>query len=279
MARQGLAETGEIVKKSNALARASWAVKSVYEPRLVALIASRVQAGDKDFQTYQLPIRELLGEAQDGRTYQLVAEVIDNLMGRVITIQQHNGWEKYNVFSKCKYDWDKGTIEVRFDPDLKEHFLGLKSHFTKYSLFEFLILPSIYSQRLFEILKSWDDKPEVTITLQELFTILNVPKSLQRYPDFRRYVLEKAHKDINGKTSFYYEWEPIKTGRAVSSIKFVFSSKKRTVVKKNNDTKQSHINNKLFIAAVECFKSGECKFKAGSKKCDVCQRVNGPTKP
>lgn len=277
MAQNTLVQTSEIVKKSNALARASWAVKSVYEPRLVALVASRVQASDQDFQTYQLPIRELLGEAQDGRTYQLVSEVIDNLMGRVITIQQQNGWEKYNVFSKCKYDRDKGTIEVRFDPDLKEHFLGLKSHFTKYSLFEFLILPSIYSQRLFEVLKSWDDKPEVTISLQELFTILNVPKSLQRYPDFRRYVLEKAHKDINGKTTFYYEWQPIKMGRAVSSIKFVFSSKQRTVVKESNDTKQIRTNNKLFVAAVECFKSGECEFKAGSKKCAVCRRVNGPS--
>lgn len=267
----------EIVKKSNALARASWAVKSVYEPRLVAMVASRVHADDKDFETYEISVKELLGEADDGgRSYSLVASVVDNLLGKPITIKESDGsFVKYPIFSKCRYDNKKGSITVRFDPDLKEHFLGLKSHFTKYALVEFLTLPSIYSQRLFEILKSWDDKPEITIALDDLFKALSVPDSLRRYPDFRRYVLEKAHKDIKEKTSFRYGWEPIKKGRSYVAIRFTLSTHRKASQKRATADKTNTENNKLFLAAVACHKLGECKPSARSKKCTICRRVNG----
>ena len=265
----------EIVKKSNALARSVWAVRSVYEPRIVALVAAKVSAEDGDFQTYEIPLREILGEACDGRTYQIISDVVDNLMGKTISIPKPKGWSKYAIFSKCEYDGEKGSITVRFDPDMKEHFLGLKSHFTKYALVEFLTLPSTYSQRLFEILKSWDDKPEVTIELDDLFKALSVPDSLRRYPDFRRYVLEKAHKDINEKTSFRYGWEPIKKGRAYVSIRFTFSANRKVADKRKEADTSDTENNKLFVAAVACFKLGVCKYSVRSKKCAICRRVNG----
>lgn len=275
MAERQLSLPGPVVKKSNALARASWAVKSVYEPRLVALVASRVRKEDKDFQSYEIPIKELLGEAQDGRTYQLVAEVVDNIMGRVLTIEKPNGWMKYVIFSRCEYDGKNGCIRTRFDPDLKEHFLDLKSHFTQYSLMEFLLLPSIYSQRLFEVLKSWGDKPEVTIKINDLYEMLGAPASLRvNFKDFRRRVLEKAHKDILSKTSFQYEWEAIKKGKSVTSIRFMFSKGKVEPAKKVSTEKQSHVNNKLFVAAVNCFQSGKCDYKETSKKCILCKKIH-----
>ena len=42
MAERQLPLPGEIVKKSNALARARWSADSVWEPRLVALLASKL---------------------------------------------------------------------------------------------------------------------------------------------------------------------------------------------------------------------------------------------
>lgn len=275
MAERQLPLPGPVVKKSNALARAAWSVKSIYEPRLVALVASRVRKEDKDFQTYEIPIQELLGEAQDGRTYQLVAEVVDNLMGRVLTIPRPNGWAKCNVFSWCEYDGKGGFIKARFDPGLKDHYINLHGYFTQYSLMEFLLLPSIYSQRIFEILKSWDDKPEVTIELNDLYVMLDVPPSHRSdFAAFRRRVLEKAYKDIQSKTSFRYEWKAIKKGKSIAAIRFVFSNGKVEPVKKENLKKQSNANNKLFVAAVNCFQSGECDYKETSKKCILCKKIH-----
>ena len=223
MAQRQLVIPGPVVKKSNALARASWSVKSVYEPRLVALVASRVRVDDQDFQDYEIPLSELLGGAVDGRTRQLVAEVVEGLLGRILTLPRPNGWAKCNVFSWCEYDSKASCIRARFDPGLKEHYLNLQSHFTQYSLMEFLMLPSTYSQRLFEVLKSWSSLPESVISLADLFEMLDVPVSLRaNFKDFRRRVLEKAHKDITSQTGLRYQWEPIKQGRAVAAIRFTF---------------------------------------------------------
>lgn len=272
MAQRQLVIPGPVVKKSNALARASWSVKSVYEPRLVALVASRVRVEDQDFQDYEIPLSELLGGAVDGRTRQLVAEVVEGLLGRVLTLPRPNGWAKCNVFSWCEYDSKAGCIRARFDPGLKEHYLNLQSHFTQYSLMEFLLLPSTYSQRLFEVLKSWNSLPEAVINLADLFEMLDVPVSLRaNFKDFRRRVLEKAHKDITSQTGLRYQWEPIKQGRAVAAIRFTFGARSAQVSEKKNQAQRSK-DNALLKKAVACFKSGSCSPKSG-KQCEICNRL------
>lgn len=222
----------EVVKKSNALARARWSAESVWEPRLVALLASKVSANDTDFQVYEVPVSELIEKSEknfSGRTYIELAAVVERVMSRVITIKDEDGkgWTKYNVFSRCRYRFTDAVLELRFDPDLKIHFLNLQKNFAQYNLLEYLMLPSIYSQRIFEILKSWTDRPDVVISLEELHGMLNTPDSLRNdFAQFRRRVLEKAHKDIHQDTSMAFEWEPIKKGRLVVAIRFFLGPKR-----------------------------------------------------
>lgn len=274
MAQRQLVIPGPVVKKSNALARASWSVKSVYEPRLVALVASRVRVEDQDFQDYEIPLSELLGGAVDGRTRQLVADVVEGLLGRILTLPRPNGWAKCNVFSWCEYDSKAGCIRARFDPGLKEHYLNLQSHFTQYSLMEFLMLPSTYSQRLFEVLKSWSSLPEAVISLADLFEMLDVPVSLRaNFKDFRRRVLEKAHKDITSQTGLRYQWEAIKQGRAVAAVRFTFGARSAQASEKKNQVKRSK-DNELLKKAVACFKAkGPSCSPKSSKLCDICKRL------
>lgn len=269
-----------IVKKSNALARAAWTVKSIYEPRLIALVASKVRTDDKDFQTYEIPLVDITGESQDGRTYQLVAEAVDNLLGKIITIKTETGWVKYVIFSKCEYNKTRACVIARFDPDLKEHYLGLSGVFTKYSLAEFLQLPSIYSQRIFEILKSWDDRSEKVMTLELLFELLDVPESLKKnFKDFRRRVLEKAHSDIHKLTSLKYEWESIKKGKSVVSIRFTFFGKKKIEATKKrvevDSAKDSKRKNDTFQRMIKCYQSSDpCRFVEKSQECLLCRQFN-----
>lgn len=226
MATKDITRNGEIIKKSNALCRARWSPESVWELRLVALLASKVRQDDTDFHIYEIPVAKVMRDRnQSGKAYQEIAAVVDRTMSRVITIKDDvgRGWIKYNVFLRCRYRPNDGVLELGIHPDLREHYLNLQRNFAQYSLLEYLTLPSIYSQRIYEILKSWNDRPEVTIALSELHEMLTVPKTLRAdFFNFRRRVLEKAHRDISSKTSLRYQWEPKKTGRAVTAIKFWF---------------------------------------------------------
>ncbi|MEG1913149.1 MAG: replication initiation protein [Cloacibacillus sp.] len=290
MAIKQLPLPGVIVKKSNALIRARWTAESIWEPRLVALLASKVREDDTDFHIYEIPVTELMEKTEknaSGKTYQEVTGVVDRIMGRVITIRDEvgRGWTKYNVFSRCRYRPDDGILELRFDPDLKPHYLNLQKNFAEWNLIEFLMLPSIYSQRLFEFLKSWDDKPETPlIPLDELHEMLNTPASFRaNFGEFRRRVLEKAHKDITLKTTLSYEWEPIKKGRAVVAVRFIFAKKRAlpVVTKKADDAreKQSQKNNADFLAATACLKERGLTCEGGHQKQVVCALCRNTVRP
>jgi plasmid replication initiation protein len=267
MAMQQLPLPGEIVKKSNALARARWSAESVWEPRLVALLASKVRVEDTDFHVYEVPVAEIFRHGEPGgRDYREIEAVVDRVMSRVLTIrdEQGRGWTKYNVFSRCRYRPKDGILELGFHPDLRPHYLNLQRNFAQFNLMEYLTLPSIYSQRIFEILKSWANVPEVTISIGDLHEMLDTPPSCRAdFRQFRTRVLEKAHKDILAHTSLSYEWETVKQGRSVISVRFVFRKKMFELQKEKTkalEAKNSKARNKAFIAAVNCAsgKQGIC---------------------
>lgn len=283
MAMKQLILPGDIVKKSNALARARWSAESVWEPRLVALLASKVRADDTDFHVYEIPVSEIL-RGSGGRDYREVEAVVDKVMSRVLTIRDPKGWTKYNVFSRCRYRRDEGILELGFHPDLRPHYLNLQKQFAQYNLLEYLMLPSIYSQRLFEILKSWSDQPEVSLSLDDLHEMLDTPSSFRKdFRNFRLRVLEKAHADIHKNTKLAFEWEPVKKGRGIVAVRFYFGGKRFALKDeraKAAKAKESSEKNQAFLAAIQCAKEkvlvdGTCS-KADNKRkvCAMCREGN-----
>lgn len=286
MATRQLMLPGDIVKKSNELARAAWAVESVLEPRIVALTAARVRITDKDFQTYEIPTTELLPSG-NGEDYANLKQSCRRLLTSAIDIpdKEGDGWTLYSVFSMCRHDPKRMVVQTRFDPGMKSHYLELAGRFTEYNLFEFLMLPTTYSQRLFEVLKSWDDQPERIEPMDSLFKMLGVPLSMQRYPDFRRKILQPAHSYITEKTSLRYQWEPVKLqkkGRGYDAIRFVFSDARQATVAKKKRVKeemsQSEKNNRLMRMATNCAMEHhagrlKCTPKDGDEMCVLCKRL------
>jgi plasmid replication initiation protein len=285
MATQLLPLPGEIVKKSNAIARAKWQPESKWEPRIVALVASKVREDDEDFLTYRIPVKELTGvsdEKLSGEQYREIAESITRLGKSTIRIAGKNprNFIQYTIFAKCGYE--DGYLIAGFHPDLKPHFLHLKSKFTEYGLIQYLSLPSIYSQRIFEFLKSWSSEQEITVNVVELHELLNSPGSfIKDFRQFRTRVLEKAHKDITGKTTLRYEWEAIKKGRSYDIVRFIFSHKLIALTEAKNkiaDTRKiANTNNKIFNQALSCAekKGGKCAKQDNTKRtCEVCMSSN-----
>lgn len=285
------------VKKSNAIVRCKWtpAPTSPWEGRIVALTAAKITPKDKDFQTYEIPLSAVFGESTDligGDHYKRLRVAARRLLGTVIEIEsEESGWTGYSLFSKCHIPQKRakggpdGNLLVRFDPDLRPHFLQLAGRFTQYNLLEFMQLTGTYAQRIFEILRSWDDKPEVTLDLADLQERMGVAESLRkRWPDFRRYVLEKAHREITRKTSFDFEWEAVKRGRAVTSIRFIFVKKRiepvAKVKKAASDQKQMQDRNSAAKKAITCHakwvkSGGSCAENMGHLICSACKQLYG----
>jgi plasmid replication initiation protein len=260
---------GTIVKIHNDLARAHWSTDSIWELRIVSVIASLVQDNDEDFCTYRVPIA-MMGLKSLGRNYEDIKRSILSLVKKVVVIKgERRNFVAYTIFDKCGYE--DGYLIAGFHPDLKPFFQGLKKRFTLYKPDEIIRLPSMYSQKLYMLLKSWSSCTEATIKLEELHDMLGVPDSLRnKYPDFRRKVLERAHYDISENTSLKFDWIPIKEGRAVNSIKFVFralSLPTRTSELEEHEKLQKESNTcfELFLR-----KKRDCHPRMKSEKCKFC---------
>lgn len=279
-----MSDQNSLVVHSNALSRARWTIESVWEPRLVALLANKIHSNDEDLKKYEIPISELFQSKTYGKEqYREVEKTIDKVMSRVITMRNDTGWKKYNVFLYCEFNNKTNMLTLGVHPDLKSHYLHLQNQFVKYSLTEFLQLPSIYSQRLYQFLKSWDDKPETpNISIDDLHELLNVSESAKKnYAELKRYVLDKAYKDIHKITKLQFEFEPIKTGRKVTAVRFVFAKKRALPVatrkKEAKQEKTSKENNKKFLEAVECWKGKGGQTCLGGLRskaiCDYCTKI------
>ena len=89
--------------------------------------------------------------------------------------------------------------------------------------------------------------------------------------------IEKAHKDIHEKTKFRFEWEPVKAGRSVEAIRFLFAPGRKAIAeaetKKAKEEKRRRLDNQRFLSAIECAKAkkGECDIQDNKRiVCKLC---------
>ena len=285
MAKEELSVPGTLVKKSNSIVRTRISVQSVEASRILAHLVACIRVDEKRADVrYSVPAKDIIPYI-GGENYKRIKATCKELAGAFAESEEpdsEGAHPEYTVrpfFSELKYK--KGVITAMFNPVMKDYLFELKSCFTTYNLTEYLSLPSIYSQRIFEITKSLANSQngEAIISMADLHRFLDTPKSSQQnFAEFRRYVMEKAHKDITEKTSFRFEWEPVKVGRSVEKIRFIFSGGKKALAqkeqKKAKEEKRQRLTNQRFIRAVECAKAkgGDCRTMDNVRiVCKLCR--------
>ena len=285
MAKGEIVEPREIVKADNAFFRVRCKVKNIIATRIVMAFASLVDESDLNeherFLEYRIDASSILdGIDAGGNYYNQLREAAYTLIDQKLEQRKHkNHFKVYTLFSTIEYE--NGIITGKFHSDLFPFFLKLKKQFTRMSLSQYLKLPSIYSQKLFGYLTSWAGTPEIEVPVSELHDMLDTPESLRKnFTELRRWVLEKAHRDITGLTSLRYEWEPIKKGRAVVAVRFIFSRRRALPVAAEKaaeaQAKRSARNNRAVLAAVACAKEkGQCCTQQDNKPgvCAVCVKL------
>lgn len=269
-----------LVKESNAIARAQLTPppESVWEERIIAQIVAFNRVDDTEFPEADF----MLGRLVDGRKkisgyiFQQIGKAVRHLARTTYTIY-HNR-EKFDVFPIfARISYDNGFISARLNSELKPYFLQLKREFTMYSLPEFRSLSSIYSQQMYRFLASLRALKDTTVPLEQLHFVTTSPETFtSNFKDFRRRVLEPAEKEINAKTNLKFHWEPIRQGRKVTEIRFVFADEaiETTLIEQQQQIEKDE-HAKWQRLANACWEKHQkagttCKPNNGNK-CTFCQ--------
>lgn len=212
----------DIVTKSNALIEASYRL-TVNEQRIVLALASKVQPEDENFKEYDFSIREfmILVGIKNKSTYKEIQETTKKLMQKVFEFRVGNVLTQVAWLAGAQYYEGEGKVSLCFAPWLKPFLLQLKSHFTKYRLENVIQLKSVYSVRIYELLKQYESIGQRFFNINDLRYILCFQEQYPLYADFKRKVVMVAQRELMQKTDIYFEFEEIKTSRKVTSIKFV----------------------------------------------------------
>lgn len=197
---------------------------------IVLTILTAITKEDKDFKDYQFTLKEFEKKTDKTWNSKQLKDSVKNLMTKPLEIPRgKRGFEIVNWFSYFYYD-DNGLITCRFDKALKPYLLEIKERFVVSDLKMLLPMRSSYSKRIYLLLKEYSKIGSRTFNVQELQDLLKAPKSMKRYDNFKRQVLNRSQKDINKFTDLEVSFKEKKTGRKVTSVTF-------TIKKNNTDLK------------------------------------------
>jgi len=227
-----------IVIRHNKLLEARYRL-TIQEMRLVLWLISEIQQGDEDFKPYRLRIEDLANfvgfSLEGGKTYREIAEVTGRLRTRALDIEDMDTGELIQAtwLASARYYWKQGYVDLKLAPDLIPYLLKLKDRYKGMYLRHLLSLKSIYSVRLYDLLKQYENIGSRTIDIALLREYCKIPDDdYKYYKDLRVWVVDSARREINEKTDIFFDYEEIKTGRKVTSLQF-------TIKKNKNDQNQS----------------------------------------
>jgi plasmid replication initiation protein len=206
---------------------------SLEEQKIILTLASMVQPNDEEFKAYNFRIADfmqMLG-VEDKSKYTEIPKITKELMKKVLEIQEDNALLQVAWLNSARYEKGSGMVTLKFSPDLKPYMLKLSNMFTQYKLANILCMKSKYSPRIYEILKCNEFRKQgyIEIQVDELRKLLRADNIYPLYNDFKRYVIERTQKELKKLSDISFEFEEVKTGRKVTSLRFLIHSNRSQI--------------------------------------------------
>lgn len=253
---ENVANQIKLIRKSNKLVEARYKF-DIWEMRVFVKMLTLIRPEDQDFAQYRINSTEIIhdfGLYDNGSIYKSIKEGAEKLLTKQVEIERidEEGRKKRikaNLISSTEsfVDENEGTdIILKFDPELRRHLLDLKEKYLTYDVRNILKLTSVYSIRIYELLKQYEGMIDESkqgyakrkFSIDELKKVLGIEEGeYQLYGHFKNKIILKAQKDLESETDIRFEIEEEKSSRKIVSIIFLIfrnnkNSKKEPRLKK-----------------------------------------------
>jgi plasmid replication initiation protein len=208
-----------IVRQSNKLVEARYNL-TLNEQRVILSLISMIHPKDKDFQCYELSMMQLakLMKIDPKHATRDVENVIFKIQDRVVFIRKTDG-DYLRTHWLSSVEKTKNNIHLSFDPKLKPYLLELKEQFTQFQLSTIVQFQSVYTIRLYALLKQYELIGFRKFEVEKLRKTLGIEKAIYpQFKEFKRRVLNQAKKE--------FEERDEKTGEYKSDIGFDLETKR-----------------------------------------------------
>lgn len=207
---------------------------SLNEVKLLRICIMQVIKEAKDFQTYRVNITDLAKLLNIDRhgIYQTIDDMTTHLLKEVVCIGDGNPkhkWLKFQWVSRCKYN--NGVLEIRLHDDLKPYILGLSKYYTQYILKDVLLLKSVYSIRLYELIRQemryevfGGRTADVYLSLDTIKKATDTETKYEKLSMFRARVIDSSLAEIKNRIGYNITYDLKKESRKVIGFNFHIES-------------------------------------------------------
>lgn len=246
-----------LVYKSNELIEARYTLSAVAQ-KLAASTISKVHPKSTE---PLIPFQYTIAEMADisGVSEQVLRNKLSvytkELKGIIIEIRDPKSpgsYRQLSLYREFQYDNKEGLLRVHFEERLEPHIRDFAGNFTKYQLRQIQQLPSGHSIRIYEILRMAYNKSRgqapYQSTVSEIKAMLGIKQDTYAlFSNFRKKVLEVAKRDLEEQTDLKFEYETIRSGRKIASIRFfIEKNPKFEAVEESNEPKEGeHIPSEI----------------------------------
>lgn len=209
---------------------------SVLEEKMVYLLINAMQkrfehtkkSGNIDYEyvaSGQLTCQEFSNIMQTTNNLKQIKEGVQDLHTLSFAITFGHEIRFIHLFKEFRVNTEIKEIRYFFDDNFMHFFTGICKNYFSLEIQEVIGLNSSHSIQIYQTLKSKlnMDKKEHEYTITELKKMLNIEKKYQMYNNLKQKVLEVARNQINNSqaSKFTIDYEEIKTGKSVTSIRFI----------------------------------------------------------
>lgn len=253
MSKVGL--KNKLVISSNDLVHAKYDF-TLWQKRVFVYAISQIEKDEKEFQPIRMNVVDIIKFFKASRgvgSYNAILETPKSL-NRTIEVPylSSDGFRRIghiNLLAEytlpSEQEESNQYIEILFNNKLKPHLLELKEKFLKYDISNIIDLQSTYSFRMFEILKSYEYKKSVELEVDYLKEILDIKDKYANYGEFKKYIIEKAKKDLRDFCDISFEYEEIKAPKSKKVVAILFNIFKSEVSKEHNKQPQKTKNTEV----------------------------------
>lgn len=206
--------------------------------KLIRSAIMQVCVEDQELKPYIITIAEVakLLNIEKSNIYRDIEEITNDIMNNPVYIREQDGtnvkWIKIPWVKRCEYHSDLG-VALKLNDELKPFLLNLKEHYTQYSLDSVLVMKSVYSIRLYELLQSKimtrtlpKKGKDIEVSIEEIRECCGCEsKSYDKFANLRQRVIDVAVNEINEKTLYTLSYDYIKKGRLVTGFIFHINMK------------------------------------------------------
>jgi plasmid replication initiation protein len=231
----------KLVVSSNDLIHAKYTF-TLWQKRVFTYMISQINMEDTDFLVQRMYVKELMDffKVKNKDDYNVIQRIPEQLyemsMKMPYTSEKgHKRWREIRILSQFTRPEDKepdnAYIELKFNDDLKPHLLELKRLFSQYDIRNIIHLRSVYSFKLYELIKSNEYLGKWEISLSDLKEMLDVEDKYKHYGSFKLKILNQAQKDLTECCDVTFTYEEKAIRKRVERLTFF--------IKKNQPTKNA----------------------------------------